>query len=230
MIKKGDFVKIDYIGKVDGVVFDTTDEKVAKANNLEKVRKDFKPIVVCVGEGYVIKGLDKALENREIGKLSVKIKAEDGFGNKSTSLLRMIPLKQFSQHKIKPVPGLELNIEGHYGVVRSVSGGRVIMDFNHPLAGKELEYDVNILEKVTNIEEQVRSILDVVGIPYIDVKNEKENIIIKFNNLPPQEIMDFINEKVKKLTNIKTVSFEAGKKNNENKEEKSKKIENKEKV
>ena len=67
-ISKGDFVEIEYTGKVkeDGTIFDTTYEKVAKENQLHG--HDFGPIVICIGEEHVLKGIDKNLEGKEADK------------------------------------------------------------------------------------------------------------------------------------------------------------------
>ena len=67
-IKKQDFVEIEYTGKLkeENIIFDTTDEKVAKENKLHG--HDYGPIIICVGEEQLLKGIDKNIEGKEIGK------------------------------------------------------------------------------------------------------------------------------------------------------------------
>src|SRR3989344_5391232 len=79
------------------------------------------------------------------------------------SLLKMIPIKVFFQHKINPVQGAMLNFDGKMGKVLSVSGGRVLVDFNHPLAGKDVIYEVNVKRIIQNINEIFRMELEIRG-------------------------------------------------------------------
>ncbi len=159
-IKQHDFVEVEYVGRVadDGMIFDTNIESVAKENNLYRQDMRYTPITICVGEGQIMKGIDEFL----IGKLpeteykDITIDAEDGFGKKSMDKLQMVPFSHFKRQNLRPVPGLQVNIDESYGVVRSVNGGRVIVDFNHPLAGKDLIYDVKVGKKVTDTAKQMK--------------------------------------------------------------------------
>ncbi|HDN05973.1 MAG TPA: peptidylprolyl isomerase, partial [Candidatus Bathyarchaeota archaeon] len=82
-LKKGDFVLIEYVGKVKetGEVFDTTIEEVAKKERLYKEGEIYEPKLVVIGEGWVLKALDESLTTMEIGKkASVEIPPEKAFG------------------------------------------------------------------------------------------------------------------------------------------------------
>ena len=79
MVKKGDFVKIEYTGriKITGKVFDTSDEEIAKTKKIHNPSLNYGPLTICVGEGNVMKGLDAQLEGKEINKdYEVDISAE----------------------------------------------------------------------------------------------------------------------------------------------------------
>ena len=91
-IKKGDFIELDYTGKIKGedIVFDTTEQSVADEHELE-VHKEFKPVIICVGEQHVLPGVDKALEGQALGKHSFDVAPEDAFGKKDAKLLQLIP-------------------------------------------------------------------------------------------------------------------------------------------
>ena len=157
IIKKYDFVEIEYTGKMkeDNIIFDTTDEKVAKENNLH-THNDFGPVIICVGEEQVLKGIDKNIEGKEIGKEhDVEIKPEDAFGNKNAKLIQLIPTNKFKQQNLHPMPGLQVNINGMVGIIKTVSGGRTLVDFNHPLAGKNLQYKIKIHKKITDDKEKL---------------------------------------------------------------------------
>ena|SRR3989344_3804450 len=164
MLKKNDFVEIEYTAKLkeDGEVFDTTDEKVAKENDLYNESAAYGPIVVCVGERQVIEGLDMALEGKETGKsYTLEIKPEHAFGKKNSKLLKVVSTAAFRKQNIQPVPGLQVNMDGILGTIRSVTGGRLVIDFNHPLSGKDIVYEVKLNRVVTDDAEKLRNYLEV---------------------------------------------------------------------
>src|SRR3989344_3461307 len=80
-------------------------------------------------------------------------------GKKYPKLLQLISMSQFRKQKINPYPGLPVNIDNLMGVVRTISPGRVIVDFNHPLAGKHILYKIKILMKVEDLKEKADSII-----------------------------------------------------------------------
>jgi len=209
MIKKGDFVELDYTGRIkdDKIIFDTTQEEVARASENYNPKFLYKPAIICVGEHQLIKGLDDALIGKNPSKFTIEIKAEDGFGKKSPSLLKLLPMKLFMKDKIQPFPSLEVNVDGQLGIVRSVSGGRVIVDFNHPLASKELVYDVDLIRVVTDPIEQIRSILEMIQLPFATIDIEEEKAIILLKTKLPEEMLNEMSEHIKKLTKLKSVTF-----------------------
>ncbi len=208
MIKKGDFIELDFTGiiKDEGTVFDTTKKEVAEKEHLHS-HKEFKPIIICVGEGHVIPGLDKQLEGLEIGKHTIEVPAEEAFGKKSAKLLQLIPKKIFEKNGLKPVPGLEVNVDNQLGIIRSVSGGRVIVDFNHPLAGKDLIYEIEIKRKVESQEEQVHALLDLMKVPHGKITFKEGTVEVEeITELPPQ-FVDFFVKDVVRLTGVKDLLF-----------------------
>ncbi|MFS6939009.1 hypothetical protein ACDX33_11095, partial [Neisseria animaloris] len=70
--------------------------------------------------------------------------AEEAFGKRQVNLIKLVPTNIFTKQNMTPVPGLHVNLDGIYGVIRSVSGGRTIVDFNHPLSSHDLVYEVDI--------------------------------------------------------------------------------------
>ena len=211
MIEKGDFVKLHYTGKLqDGRVFDTTDEAVAKANGLAGTRATFAPVIVVVGERMLVPGLDDALQGKEPGAFTVHLTPDKAFGKKDPKDLRIIPQQQLRQQGIQPHPGMELNIDGQYGVVRSAGSGRVVVDFNHPLASQDITYDVQVLGVVTDPTEKVVAALDAAGVPHTGIVATASSCTIGLASLPPQPVLDAIHERVARLTGIGTVAFEQG--------------------
>jgi len=205
-IKKKDFIEIAFTGKIkgEGIVFDTTDAAIAKENELPE--RDYKPIVICVGEGHVVKGLDEGLVGKELGKHTFELPPEKAFGKKDAKLIQMIPLAKFKEHEIAPVPGLQLNIDNEIGTVLRVSGGRIMMDFNHPLAGRNVVYEVDIKKTVTDKKEQVEAIIGLLGIP-AEVKVEGDKATVSAPQEMPKQITDKLGEKIMDLTGLKEVAW-----------------------
>jgi len=177
-IQKNDFVELEFIGKVkDGEVFDTNIEAEAKKLGY---KENVKPSIVSVGNLMVVKGFDKALEGKEIGKdYSVELEPKDAFGPRERSLIKTYPIKAFLEKNINPYPGLVLALDTTLAKVISVSGGRVILDFNNPLAGKILVYDFKIKRKVEDIKEKVESLRDFFFQQPLEYEIQDKKLIIK---------------------------------------------------
>nr|MBA4405448.1 peptidylprolyl isomerase [Nanoarchaeum sp.] len=161
-INQKDFVEIHYTGRIKllNKVFDTSDEEVAKSNQIHSKNMKYGPVVICIGEHNVIKGLDSKLESRETGKTyEIEIPAEEGFGKKDPKLMKIVSIALFKKQNMQPYPGLQINADGMIATVRSVNGGRINLDFNHPLAGRDLVYTINVIKKVEDTHEKVKSLI-----------------------------------------------------------------------
>ena len=214
MIKKNDIIEINYTGKLaeDKQVFDTTKEKVAKDNKLysEEVKGQFKPLILCVGQNQVLPGLDNSLVGKKKGdKYTVNISQDDGFGKKDPKLIELVPMSKFREQKINPMVGMHVNIDDSQGIVRSVSGGRVIIDFNHPFSGRDLIYDIEVLKVFEDNKEKlallVKSLFGVES--EITVDGKKASIKLKLPvNVPKETINDQIKatmvNKLKELSDL----------------------------
>src|SRR3989344_755574 len=113
-IKKGDFVEVEYTGilKENNFVFDTTDVKTAKENNIYNESMQYGTVIVCIGEGPLLRGLDEQLDGKELNKeFTIELSPEKAFGKKDGKLLKIVPASAFTKQKINPVPGLQINID-----------------------------------------------------------------------------------------------------------------------
>lgn len=155
MIKKGDFVKISYTARLeDGTVIDSTDEEVAKEHGVYEEGARYGDIVVVVGDGHVLKGLDEDLEGKEVGyKGRVEVPPEKAFGEYDPEKKEIISIAKFKE---KPSVGQRIRVGERTGVVEKVIGRRAIVDFNHPLAGKKIIFDYEIKEIVEKPEDKIR--------------------------------------------------------------------------
>jgi len=210
-IKKHDFIEIEYTGKIkdENIVFDTTDEEVSKKNNLHS-HADYGPVVICVGQQQLLKGLDKSIEGKEIGEeYEVEIKPEDAFGNKNAKLIQLVPTSKFKQQNIQPMPGMQMNIDGMVGTIKTVSGGRTLVDFNHPLSGKELTYKIKINRKVMDDKEKLKGYLKLsLGTKDIEAEITNNNAKITLKKEIPTEAEETLKKKIiEVIPAIKNVEF-----------------------
>ena len=212
IIKKHDFVEIEYTGRLKegNTVFDTTEKKTAKDNSLYDKNVDYSPVIICVGENHLLKGLEDQLIGKETGKeYSIGLSPENAFGKKDAKLIQLIPASKFRQQSIQPVPGLQLNMDGVFGIVKTASGGRCLVDFNHPLAGKELVYDVRINRIVDDNKEKLNSLLKMhlrIKTAEIELKEGGAEIKLK-QNLPEEARQEFKKIAEKIIQDIKNITF-----------------------
>jgi len=154
--QKKDFIELEFTGKIkNGEIFDSNIK-----NDIEKadLRVPAKPFIFPLGEGMFLKSIDEFLIGKEAGKeYHLDLSAKNAFGERDVKLIQLIPSQVFREHKLNPVPGAIFNFDGRIAKVLSASGGRVRVDFNNPLAGKDVEYDIKVLRKVDNINEKVNS-------------------------------------------------------------------------
>jgi len=169
--EKGDFVLVDYVAKVKetGEVFDTTVEDVAKKERLYKEGEIYEPKLVAVGEGWVLKALDESLTNIELNKTTpVEIPPEKAFGSRDPEKVRLVPLRRLIAKGITPQLGMHVDFEGKHAVVRTMGAGRVQLDFNPPLAGKTLVYEVTAQKKLETKQEKISALIHR-RIPAVDI-------------------------------------------------------------
>ncbi len=176
-IEKNSLVMLSFTGRVNGKIFDTNIKSDAEKEGIKIDREGPTPVVI--GKGMIIKGLEEFLIGKTIGSYNVKIPKEKAFGEKNPELVTIIKQDKFLEQGIKPYPGLVLNIDGFIGTVKSVGSGRVIVDFNHPLAGRDVEYFIEVKEIINDDKEKVLKILKLKNLA---VKKEEEEAIIIDND------------------------------------------------
>lgn len=185
--KKGDFVEIKYTGYANNEMFDSNIESQVKKTNPEA--KETKTIV-CIGQSMVVKGLDSALIDKELNKqYEITMSPEEGFGKRNRELIKTIPLSLFTKQKITPKAGMMFTLDNSLVKIITISGARVITDFNNPLAGKEIKYEFKIIRIVKDDKEKIGSLFLTwfKFTPKFEVKDSK--VVID----APKEMEIFIN-------------------------------------
>ncbi len=161
-LQKGDFILINFTAKVKETneVFDTTIDEVAKKEHLQKEGEIYEPRLIVVGEGWVLKPLDESLTTMEPGKIqTVEISPDKAFGPRDPERVKQVHLKKLAEKGINPTLGMRVEYGGKNAIVRSIGAGRVLLDFNPPLAGKTLVYEVNVNKKLETPEEKIGALI-----------------------------------------------------------------------
>lgn len=157
-LQKKDFIKIEFTGKVkDGEIFDSNIKEDLKDANL---KTESKPFIFCLGEGMFLKGVEDFLIGKDIGEYEIELTSEKAFGKRDANLVQMMPIKIFAEQKVNPVPGAMFNFDGRIAKILTVSGGRVMVDFNNPIAGKDVVYKIKVLRKVEDKNEKIKAFID----------------------------------------------------------------------
>ncbi len=137
-VTKGDTVKVHYHGKLtDGTTFDSSEGR--------------QPLEFEVGSGRVIKGFDDGVKEMSVGeKKTVSIPADDAYGQKQEEMIIPFERKNFPPD-INPEIGMTLNMHSEDGnelpvVITDISDDTITLDANHPLAGQDLIFDIEVVD------------------------------------------------------------------------------------
>lgn len=163
-IKKGDIVRIDYEAYIADInrLYDTSSEEKAKSAGIYDEKYEYAPMPYIVGSGRLFPAIDEALQEAEIGREStVDIACADAAGPRDPRLIETYPAKDFARKDIAPYPGLRVQLGERSGTVISAGAGRVKVDFNNPLAGKDLSYTFTPVEVVTDPVEKAKAVVQI---------------------------------------------------------------------
>jgi peptidylprolyl isomerase len=135
--KKGDFVAVHYKGRLrDGSIFDSSEGR--------------EPLAFELGGGQMIPGFDAAVHGMNIGdSKEAVIPADEAYGSRSEELLVSFPIAEIPAD-LNPHVGLQLTLQQPDGtplpvVVAAITEEVIVLDANHPLAGQELIFDIELV-------------------------------------------------------------------------------------
>ena len=137
-VKDGDTVKVHYTGTLkDGQVFDTSAER--------------EPLEFTLGQGQLIPGFEKAVVGMEVGdSTSVEIPTDEAYGESREDLVINVPKDQLPD-EVEPKVGMQLQVNQENGQpipvrITEIADDDLTLDANHPLAGKDLKFDIELVE------------------------------------------------------------------------------------
>jgi peptidylprolyl isomerase len=139
-VRPGDRVRVHYTGRLpDGTVFDSSEGR--------------EPLEFTLGRGQIIDGFERAVLGREPGSFVIEnVPARLAFGERRESRVMRVPLDRLGRGMLPRVgQSVELpagNGQRVSGVVLDIAGGSVVLDTNHPLAGKDLTFEIRLVEVV----------------------------------------------------------------------------------
>lgn len=179
-LQSGDLVRIHYTGRLasDGSMFESTDEESAQKGGIWSTASVYGPKLAIYGKGSMLAGIEEAVKTLKPGQSGTfKIEALKAFGPRFPELVRVMSESDFLKGGVKPQIGLIVMVEGIPATVKSVSSGRVMLDFNHSFAGQDVEYSIQLLDVISDSAEKVRSLSEHFGVSARIEKDGQKNKI-----------------------------------------------------
>ncbi|MFX1320060.1 MAG: helix-hairpin-helix domain-containing protein [Promethearchaeota archaeon] len=191
-VEKGDFILVKITGKTQrGKVFRVSSEEDAKTAGIydeQKAKQGFySPDFIIVSKpGFLNEGLTETIENMNyFEKKSVRVPPTKAFGKRDPKKIERIGIAKFRKLNEGKNPEIGQDFtkqtqgQVQRGTVTNVVQGRVIIDYNHPLAGQPLDYNIEIIDKIEDFNEKIEYFMISKGIPKEDVGNFELSYNIK---------------------------------------------------
>lgn len=207
---------------IDYYIKDLTIDKIIETN-LEDYRKQSYAVVFHKDQKAVLSGLrsvfpkvDDALSKMQIGEQkTLKLTPEDAYGKRNKDLLKIVPFAVFKQNNIRPIVGLTIETNGAYGTIRSVSGGRVMVDFNSPYADHDIEFYFKLVKKPEGkekIEPIIKALMPSVQIKELKYDETKKSVDLsidkgKYNPEQVKGLEQIIQGILKPYTSVEKVTI-----------------------
>lgn len=175
-----DFVRISYTARVaeTGRIIDTTDPDVAETAAIADLTATG-PVVIVVGAGQLFDPVDEALRETALGETTdVTVPPEAGFGQSTPDGRRVVDSAELSDVDLDALePGDRIHHDGEEPFVESVTDEQVTLNFDHPLAGMEIEYELVPVERVTGTRERAEGLLASYGLDeVVDVESDNDTL------------------------------------------------------
>ncbi|WP_435332944.1 FKBP-type peptidyl-prolyl cis-trans isomerase [Haloarchaeobius sp. TZWWS8] len=160
-LQDGDFVLLGYTARTaeSDQLVDTTDAEVAEEEGIDDEGRPFEPRVIVLGQGHMFEAVEDEIRGKEVGDSGhVTIPAAEAFGEYDDAQVRTVSAEKIPEDSRRP--GAQVQVDGEQGYVNTIIGGRARVDFNHPLAGEDLEYDYTIEDVVEDRIEKAKGLME----------------------------------------------------------------------
>ncbi len=161
-LQKGDFVLIDYVMRVKDTneIVDLTVEEVAKKEKVYREDGVYEPTLIILGEGWILKGIEEELYKMDVGESRViEIPPDKAFGERDPSKVKIVNARDLTRRGITPRVGARVELDDGVAIIRRAEGGRVVLDYNHPLAGRTIVCEVRVVKKIEGVEERIKELV-----------------------------------------------------------------------
>jgi FKBP-type peptidyl-prolyl cis-trans isomerase SlyD len=208
-LQDGDFVRLDYTARTveGGQLVDTTDPEVAEEEGVED-QGTFEPRVIVLGSGHLFDAVEDDIVGKEAGDSgSVTVSAGEAFGEYDESQVETVSASKIDEDD--RYPGARIQIDGRQGVLETIIGGRARVDFNHPLAGEDVEYEYEIVGVVDDQLERAEGLLNMFLDMDLEMRIEDEEVEETRVEEPDPDDEDAEPETVTETVEKKTLYVEA---------------------
>jgi len=174
-LQEGDYVSLEYTATTvpeedeESRLVDTTSEERAAEEGIDTDEQEFGPRTVEVGGGHLFEDVEDALVGAEVGDTGeVVVAAENAFGEHDPDDVETVSAKKIEEDD--RYPGAQVNLDGRQGYVETIVGGRARVDFNHPLAGEDVEYEFEVVDVIEDDEEKAAASVEMYAGAEVDVE------------------------------------------------------------
>lgn len=182
-VKKNDYILVNLTGRTQkGKVFQVSSIEDAKKAGFYDEKKEhlYTPEFVIVGKpGFLNEGLTETIEKMNyFEKKSVRIPPTKAFGKRDPRKIERIGIAKFRKMNNGKIPEIGQDFtrkDGQRGTVTNILQGRVIVDYNHPLAGQSLDYNIEVIDKIEDFNEKIEYFMISKGIPKQNATDFKIN-------------------------------------------------------
>lgn len=220
MDEDGSFLLADLTAKVQetGETIDTTTEEVAKSAGIFSESEAYVPRLFVIGSNDAPGPVMEALKAAEVGvEKQVVVPPEQGYGSRDPAKVRILPLRRFANVRDLDVNS-KVEVDGRMGTVRSITSGRVSVDFNPPLAGRTILYTVKVISSVDGDIDKVRELISrrfpkvdkasfglEVSAPTVDVRLPEELFYTEGVQMVKRALFGEITKYLKNVTKVRFI-------------------------
>jgi FKBP-type peptidyl-prolyl cis-trans isomerase 2 len=203
--KIGDFLNVDFDLWADEILINSTNQTLLNKAGIKHIKAE--PQTIILGKNIILKQIDNEIL-KENNKETLELKPKEAYGEIKKELIENYTFKFFEEHKLKPIIGMVYNFDNKMGVIKSIEKEEIVVDFNHPLAGKNIKVNFSVKDKIEKQNLKIKFIINkILQIPnkVFEIKKNEINFIKDLKSIE-KVILKVINENLK-IENLK-LSFD----------------------